>query len=224
MPSIIFLNELHGECSFRASPFFRNIPQDFIDCARVAYPWDNTKFTLKVTDVPPHVIRMANMEELVKKFHEFCIDIKNYFTSTLDSRSVGRSEFHTNQIIEAIKGSNVAMNTAIWNGTPARVLVPIIEDKTLCILDEDACFSDLTSDESSDSDSPKVRVLVHCQGCSKTKEAMKRKTLAIGFHHGWLQVLPPTWTFPMMNCKQLVNNWYVGKRRGRDSTISNVII
>ena len=108
----------------------------------------------------------------------------------------------------------VAINTAIVNPSN-KALIPIIEDTTLCISDEDAYISDLTSDESSDYESPEVRALVNCQRRSKKKEAIKRSNLTIGFHHGQLQMLPSTWTFPRMNCKQLVDNWYVGNRGGK---------
>ena len=33
------------------------------------------------------------------------------------------------------------------------------------------------------------------------------------FHRGRLQVLPPTWTFPRMTGKQLIDNWYFGNKR-----------
>ena len=35
----------------------------------------------------------------------------------------------------------------------------------------------------------------------------------MGFHHGGLQVVPPTWTFPRMAFNQLIDNWYVGNKR-----------
>ena len=64
------LNELYGEYIFKVSPFFRDISQNFIDCAIAAYPWDNIKFTLKGTCAPPHVILMSKMEELMRNFRE----------------------------------------------------------------------------------------------------------------------------------------------------------
>ena len=32
----------------------------------------------------------------------------------------------------------------------------------------------------------------------------------MGFHRGCLKFLPPTWTFPRITCKQLIDNWCVG--------------
>ena len=56
------------ECCFQASLFFRGIPQVFIDYAKVTYPWDSTDYTPKVTGVPPHVLLMVNVEELMIRF------------------------------------------------------------------------------------------------------------------------------------------------------------
>ena len=41
---------------------------------------------------------------------------------------------------------------------------------------------------------------------------MKKSTIDVGFHHGLFQVLPPTWTFPRMTCKKLIDNWYFGNK------------
>ena len=42
------------------------------------------------------------------------------------------------------------------------------------------------------------------------RRVMKRRTLTMGFHHGFFHALPPTWTFSIMTCYQLIDNWYVG--------------
>ena len=47
----------------------------------------------------------------------------------------------------------------------------------------------------------------------KHRCVLNRSTLTMGFHHGCLQVLPPTCKFLRMTCKQLIGNWYVGNKR-----------
>ena len=42
---------------------------------------------------------------------------------------------------------------------------------------------------------------------------MKKKKLAVGFHHGRLQVVPVYWTFPNMTINQLIDNWFIGNER-----------
>lgn len=99
-----YLNEnLHIESRFRASALFRNIPQEIIDCATIAYPWNITRYTPKITGVPPHVLLINKMKELLQKFEGIRGDIKDDVGGMLDSRGVGGSEFHTNQILEAIR-------------------------------------------------------------------------------------------------------------------------
>ena len=53
---------IHDECSFCAFPFFKEIPDNIIKCVRVAYPWDTTEYTPKLTGVPPHVFLISEME------------------------------------------------------------------------------------------------------------------------------------------------------------------
>ena len=45
------------------------------------------------------------------------------------------------------------------------------------------------------------------------RRVMKRRTLTMVIHRGHLLVLSPTWTFPIMTCKQLIDNWYPGNKR-----------
>ena len=35
----------------------------------------------------------------------------------------------------------------------------------------------------------------------------------MGFQCGCLHVLPPTWTYPRMACKQPIDNWYAVNKR-----------
>ena len=74
---------------FVVSRFFFDIPEAFIDCARVIYPWNSTEYTLKVTSVLPQVFLITKMEELIIRFKELQIDIKDDFDSLLDNKDVG---------------------------------------------------------------------------------------------------------------------------------------
>ena len=44
----------------------------------------------------------------------------------------------------------------------------------------------------------------------ETKRQLKKRKLTVGFHHGMLNPLPPTWVYPKMNCIQLINLWLLG--------------
>ena len=84
-------NNLHVECSFRASLIFRDIPDEFLNIAQVAYPWNSTVDTPKITGVPPHVLLMAELEEIKIIFDALQNSIKNDIKDALDERGVGGS-------------------------------------------------------------------------------------------------------------------------------------
>ena len=79
-----------------------------------------------MTSVPPHVLVLtAKMKELIRKFKELRVDIKEDFTSTLDSGGMGWSEYQTNQILEEIRetGSTTDMNSAVFYNSSLSALV-----------------------------------------------------------------------------------------------------
>ena len=45
------------------------------------------------------------------------------------------------------------------------------------------------------------------------RRVMNRRNLTMGFHCGCLQVLTPTWTFPIIAYKQLIDNLCFGNNR-----------
>ena len=51
------------------------------------------------------------------------------------------------------------------------------------------------------------------------RRVMERRTVTMGFHHGHLQVLPPTWAFLILTCKKLIDTWYVGNKRDKITTL-----
>ena len=120
---------------------FRDIPEEFLNVARVAYPWDSTADTLKITGVPPHVLLMAEIEELKIRFQALQVAIKGDMKDALDERGVGGSEYHTNSILEAIKQSETRMLSSVSQS-------PSISSEdnisTLTIIDEDTALENVT--------------------------------------------------------------------------------
>ena len=203
-------NNMHEECRFRASPFFTNIPQEFIECAKVIHPWESSRYSPKITGVPPHVLLMAKMEELMHKFTTLRGDIKTDFDGLLDHRGVGGSEFHTNQILEAINALSLStssgLNTSNTSNNEDDISTP-----NMIINDEEDLISN-SSDEVIEDDT-EVQDIIERRSRQNQKRVMAKRQLTMGFHHGKLQVLPPMWKFPKMNAKQLIDNWYVGNTR-----------
>ena len=210
-------NKLHEECSFRASLIFRDIPDEFLNLARVAYPWDSTVDTPKITGVPPHVLLMAEIEELKIKFDALQVTIKSDMKDALDERGVGGSEYHTNSILEAIKESEARMLSGV-NGTGPPSLVSE-NGGTLLITDEDNALEHVTEGISEDdlanggTIQDESEALISSRTRTIQEALLSSRRLRMGYHHGRLQVLPPKWTFPKMNIKQLVDNWYIGSKK-----------
>ena len=208
---------LHKECSLHASLIFRDIPDKFLNIARIAYPWDSTADTPKITGVPPHVLLMAEIEDLKIKFEALQIRIKSDMKDALDERGVGGSEFHTNSILEAIKNSETRMLNSVSNTCP----LLISEDNCgiLSIVNEDSAHDNVTegiSEEDLGNGGPiqdASEELVRTRTLTIQDALLSSRRLKMGYHNGRLQVLPPKWTFPKMNVKQLVDNWYVGSKK-----------
>ena len=77
---------MHEERIFRSISFFRNIPREFLGCAAINVSWELNNFTPKITGVPPRVLLMSRMEELVIKINGLRGDLKYYFGGMLDNR------------------------------------------------------------------------------------------------------------------------------------------
>ena len=94
--------------------------------------------------MPPHVLLMSKMEELMIKFNDLRGDIKTDFGGMLDTRGVGGNEYHTNQILDAIKAIRVA-------GPSPAGDVSVVDDNSMCMV-----ITDEESDISSDGDAISV--------------------------------------------------------------------
>ena len=135
----------------------------------------------------------------------------------LDERGVGGNEFHTNSILEAIKQSKTRMLCSVQ--FPALPPSEIDNSGTLCITNEDTALEnvlesiipdELTNDEPIQEAS---NALMNNRTRTIQESLLSSRRLRMGYHHGRLQVISPTWTFPKMSVKQLVDNWYVGNKK-----------
>ena len=76
------------KCSFRDSVFLKDVPDKLLKCVRIAYPWDEKKFTPKFNGIPPRVTLMAEMEGLRLKFYALIVYIKGNMDDMIDKRGV----------------------------------------------------------------------------------------------------------------------------------------
>ena len=187
------LRTLHEECSFRASIFLKDIPDEFINVVRVAFPWNATRETPKLTGVPPHVLLMAEMEQLRQRFDVLQATMKEDLNAALDERGIGGSEYHTNSILSAIADSERRMLSTLdlpnaTRGDP--------EEYTLAIQNEDSeienIFEGISPDELTNGGQVQdaSRALVRQRRTSVQASLRASRLLRMGFYSGRLQVLP----------------------------------
>ena len=68
------------EILFARALFYRDVPDEFLKVARIAFPWNSTEDTPKLTGIPPHVLLMAEIEDLKNKFQGLQATIKHDMT------------------------------------------------------------------------------------------------------------------------------------------------
>jgi hypothetical protein len=207
---------LSPNCPFRASSFFKDIPQDFRDIAKISYPWNSTKSSPRSTGIPPHVLLMAEMEGLKKAFEEMKSSMMADMRSEMDKRGVGGSEFHTNRILEALEATTAKMVEKInkagggerrdgedWSGNEE-------DGADFIIMDEDCDGNDGEQRDGEAEMTVAEKTVVEKRKRQESEKMVKRRRLTMGYHHGRLQVLPSYWVFPNMTIRQLLENWFVG--------------
>ena len=206
------VSNIHDECSFCASTFFKDIPDGILKCVRLAYPWDTTEYTPILIGVPPHVLLVSEMEILRQHFDNILKVIKSNMNKILEKRGVGGNQFCTNAILGDIEESknkifSVMNNVTTINGNED-VLPKDEEREDLCLIDEGLEVGELGTEEVHINQ--EVQLVMDQSWRATNRRVMNRRNITVGFHRGRLQVLPPTWKFPIMTCKKLIDNWYVG--------------
>ena len=216
-----FLNKhLSPLCPLRASKFFLNIPDLFLKCATVCFPWSKSKFTPRITGIPPHVCLMAEMEEL----HIAVMNLRNGIGKDIDSAfekhmQCDSNEYRTNLIMKAISESQNRMEELVSKLGPGggNGVSDVPHDETISegasdtqhIVDEaDGMMLEETGDDE-DVISHKKRKNMEI-GMNAVKS---RGLLSLGFHNNRLQVLPVHWDFPKMTFQQLCFNWKVMNKK-----------
>ena len=140
--------------------------------------------------------------------------------NALDERAVGGNEYHTNSILNAIKQSEDKMlNHIKVSSTRISREDNLGSDGPLVITNEDNVLENVLEGidpEELNNAGPiqdASRALLATRTRSIQNTLISSRRLRMGFHHGRLQVLPPKWTFPKMNIKLLVDNWYIGNKK-----------
>ena len=226
-----YLNEnLDKKCILRNSAAFKDVPKEFVDVAKIAYPWDKTEYTPKSSGVPPHVTQLADIKELKLKMETLQKSIMDEMRSEMDSRGFASTECNTQKITDAISKLGEMIQKINTHG--ARNSQPedeVVQERVaaltmICEDDEDEEFDtgnnvDFGDDGADAVETATTRGISEAKRLAKKRKhanAMKavgKRKLKMGSHHGILTPLPEDWEFPAMTWTQLVDNWFLGNER-----------
>mmetsp|Transcript_20744 Transcript_20744/g.31523 ORF Transcript_20744/g.31523 Transcript_20744/m.31523 type:complete len:642 (-) Transcript_20744:310-2235(-) len=107
--------QLHPDCPFRNSIFFRDIPVHIIKRARTAFPWNATDDTPKFTGIPPHIIQLAKLEKLENEIVKLRESLQPAVAGELNRRGVGCTQFFTERLHERIDSLEMNLTTTNRN-------------------------------------------------------------------------------------------------------------
>ena len=208
---------LAQESCLRASSFFKDVPEYILECAQVRLPWKKTEYTPKATGIPPHVLVMAQFEELKEKFDALRAGITGDIASMMDERGVGGSEFHTNSILNAIATSQQKIDDILLMSRtrqdPSTDMAEPEDSNNDFIIEDEGEIETANMDDAEVERSREEQCVIQQRVARASMQAVRKRQLRLGFHHGKLQCLPAHWKFPRMTCKQLFENWFLGNKR-----------
>lgn len=203
--------KLHPTSSFHSCSMFKDIPLEIKKLVRIAYPWDKTEDTPRFTGIPPHVTLLAQMEEMKRHIDDLEKKLLTHFENALDARGIGGSEFHTNQILHAIRDLGNQMDSARQQAQQeiATTSIPYTfndEDENI-EFDNDDNMGQVYNNETTQDEIALQRSNVN----HRVTTAIKQRHYKVGLVGSSLTTLPPGFQFPRtMTCEQLVTNWFIG--------------
>lgn len=173
---------LQNEYRLRAIPFLYNIAQDFLDCTFIAYLWNRSECTHKVTGVPPHILLISKIDELIHTFQVLHVDIHEFFDGIVDTRGVGGSKYCANQILKDIEYTTNALSITMT--IPTNTVCNVVseescsEPEAIVLFDE---YNDILSaiEVNSNGDCPEIQNIVQHICRLNTKKLKQQRTLTI---------------------------------------------
>ena len=80
---------LHMGHNVRSLPVFKDIPKDFLNLTKTAYPRDpRRQYTPELTGIPPHNVHLTKVEELKKMILDLENNIINRIVVEMETRQV----------------------------------------------------------------------------------------------------------------------------------------
>lgn len=215
-----YLDEhLHASSPFRDSPFFKDIPQNIMERARIAYPWDATCDTPIFTGIPPHASLLAKKQrELQNELEMLRKSIGTIIGDELNSRGVGCTEFYTRGIENAIKdlenNLKAHYSTIVQESRQKHDELLQELDNALNGYDVEEEMDLISEDCGNESEflvTPDIQQERSKRRQEEAKAITKRRKVTVGVVKGVLTTLPSDFKFPQsLTARQLVHNWFIG--------------
>jgi len=225
--------KVHPQNLFKSSSFVKDLTDDIRKYAKVSLPWAKTKNAPYITGIPPHVILLAEIEELHKKYELLKTQILDGIATMLDERAVGTPEYYHRQVLVAIqeatekmtheiqKSRTVDLNIAVNDSTQSDEFFEnsayFMEDEFDLVQPQSQPALDSRSptvhqsQPALDSRSPTVQVIGENENRIRTATALKKRRYKVGMFKGKLQVLSSAYKFPkQLSSFQLFSNWFIG--------------
>lgn len=119
---------------------FINVPDKFLQYSRVASPWTISKYSPRLTGIPPHVSLMAEMKGL----KDVCINMRSAIHDDINKSfekhmTCDSSDYHMNCILQAINTSQQKMDKmmeSLGNSSASPSDDFVSDDGPVTILDE----------------------------------------------------------------------------------------
>ena len=209
--------EMHEGCPLQSSAIYRDMPQSVREVVRVAYPWNKTEDTPPFTGIPPHILILAELEELKKTVMGLQNNIKDDMKDLMEERGFSSQASSTQMIINAVSKSNKEMLDGILAQTNLSVTrvaqqVEANGNANAFFIDELERTERNSFEANADDNALTQEVDLHISRVNRdiNRTIVQRRKFTIGLQRGILNPLPPNFKFTAMTTPQLITNWLIG--------------
>ena len=204
---------LHQASAVRCTVFWvEDIPST--SHVKIIYPWEESSNPIEITGIPPHTTLLAEIEGLRKMVSgigaSIASEMKGALRDELDAREVGGTAFAQSSLILSKldllvkRGEDTMMRCRLENESAS--IGEVFDNEISFVLEEEVEGLETDNFLSAQTREQIIREKTRCQ--------LKRRKLTLGLHHGKLNPLPSTWTFPKkMSVIHLINMWLLGNKK-----------
>ena len=209
--------EMHEGCPLQTSVVYRDMPQSVLDLVRVAYPWDKTEDTPQFTGIPPHILILAELEELKQVVLGLQNNIKDDMKDLMEERGFSSQASTTQSIIDAVSKNNKEMLDDIIAQT--NLSVSRVEQQVESNGNANSYFIDeleeternsLETNDDGNAFTQEEDLHISRVNREMNRKIVQRRKFTIGLQRGILSPLPPDFNFTTMTTPHLITNWLIG--------------